>query len=266
MKIAHTIAELKEYQQQIKNKSLGFIPTMGALHQGHLSLVKKAIEDCEEVCVSIFVNPTQFNDPKDFKNYPNTLAADLDLLRAAGVNCVWLPQEKELYPDAYNYHIKENMFSKELCGAFRTGHFEGMLTIVLKLLQLVQAQKVYFGEKDQQQLLLVKGLVKAFFVPTEVVACPTVRDSNGLALSSRNTRLSPQGLALAQNFARQFARTLSLSLEEARHQLSQIPLLEIEYLEDREARRYAAVFVEGVRLIDNHALTNQRKSLEGNIL
>ncbi len=227
---------------------IGFVPTMGALHEGHLSLIKEARKTSDRVVVSVFVNPTQFNNPDDFKKYPNTLDADLAQLRELNVDVAFTPVESDIYQDQKRYSVHENSHHNFLCGKTRPGHFDGVLTVVLKLLQLAQPTQVFMGEKDYQQLQLVRDMVKAFFIPTEVVSCATVRDHEGLAMSSRNQRLSPAGLQKA----RKFATTLreAPSLKSAQEQLND-QNIQIDYLEEQQGRRFAAVFIENVRLIDN---------------
>lgn len=184
--------------RQRQNGSLGFVPTMGALHPGHSFLIEKSIRENTHTVVSIFVNPTQFNQPEDLAKYPRTWEDDLKLCSEVGATAVFAPAASEMYPDNYKYRLSESEVSKVLCGEFRPGHFEGMLTIVLKLLLLVNPTRAYFGEKDYQQLQLVKGMVDSFFVPTQIVGVPTVRLTNGLALSSRNERLTAEQKAIAQ--------------------------------------------------------------------
>ena len=147
---------------------------MGALHEGHLSLVRRSKTESDLTLVSLFVNPTQFDDPTDLAKYPRTLEADLATLETEGTDFVFLPRESDLYPDRYRYRVTETDLSKVMEGASRPGHFNGVLTVVLKLLQIASAERVYFGEKDWQQLALVRGMVEAFFVPTTIVACATV--------------------------------------------------------------------------------------------
>ncbi len=231
-----------------KTKSIGFVPTMGALHSGHLSLVKRAKRENSFVLVSLFVNPTQFDDREDFKTYPLQQERDLVLLKEQGVDLVFCPDEKSLYPDNYTYKVIEGNFSEKLCGQSRPGHFTGVLTIVLKLLNLVRPKKVYFGEKDYQQLQLIQQMVRAFFIPTEVIGCPTLRDEKGLALSSRNQKLSASGLKKARAFAGILKNFRDI--QEVRQGLESLGL-EIDYIEDIRERRFAAVKIENVRLIDN---------------
>jgi pantoate--beta-alanine ligase len=231
--------------------TLGVVPTMGALHAGHLSLVQRSRAENDLTLVSIFVNPTQFDDRTDLASYPRVLDADLALLRAAGADFVLAPQEADLYADRFRYRVIETELSTVLEGAQRPGHFDGVLTVVLKLLHVAAAERAYFGEKDWQQLALVRGLVKAFFVPTDIVACETVREADGLALSSRNGRLSPAERALAPRF---FAVLSSASTAEAASRELQASGFAVDYVADRDGRRLGAVRLGGVRLIDNVAL------------
>ena len=246
MKRLHTPQETKDFRNTLQ--SVGFVPTMGALHSGHVSLIQKSQKQDEHTVVSIFLNPTQFNNPMDLKQYPVSLEDDLRILRELEVDAVFLPQEQDMYPDGYHYKITEDNFSKELCGKTRPGHFDGVLTVVMKLLQIVRPSRAYFGEKDFQQLKLIENMVNAFFMDVEIVACPIVRDSAGLALSSRNKRLSPSGLAKAQSFAQKLNSTTRLVDLEKQLTNEGIP---VDYLEEHFGRRFAAVHIEDVRLIDN---------------
>lgn len=233
----------------------GFVPTMGALHAGHIALVERARAECQTVVASIFVNPTQFNNPEDFEKYPVTFEDDCRMLEAAGCDYVFAPTYPQLYPDEYRLRITETELSQVLEGEHRPGHFDGMLTVVLKLLQVVRAERAYFGEKDYQQLLLVQKLVEAFFVGTEIIPCPTVREADGLAMSSRNRRLNPTQRALATQWATLLA-DLSLTPTEIRAKLEAIGFT-VDYIEDRWGRRLGAVHTPSlengpvVRLIDN---------------
>ncbi len=228
-------------------RTIGFVPTMGALHAGHEALLARARAENERVLLSIFVNPTQFNDPADLARYPRTLEADL-ALAAPHIDAVFAPPAEAFYPDGYRYRVTENTLSTQLEGAQRPGHFDGVLTVVLKLFNVVQPHRAYFGEKDWQQLELVRGMVEALLLPVEIVACPTVRDADGLALSSRNRRLSPT----ARQRAAAFPRVLCTApgAREATEQLRREGL-DVDYVEDRNGRRLGAVRLEGVRLIDN---------------
>jgi pantoate--beta-alanine ligase len=228
-------------------RTVGFVPTMGALHAGHAALLARARAENERVVLSVFVNPTQFNDATDLARYPRTLEADVALARPY-VDAVLAPQPDEFYPDGYRYRVTENSLSTQLEGAHRPGHFDGVLTVVLKLLNVVRPDRAYFGEKDWQQLQLVRGMVDALLLPLEIVPCATERDPDGLALSSRNRRLSPPARTLAAAFphALRAAPTAGAAMAMLREQG-----FEVDYVEDRDGVRLGAVRVEGVRLIDN---------------
>jgi pantoate--beta-alanine ligase len=232
----------------------GFVPTMGALHEGHATLASRAAAECDVALASVFVNPTQFNDPKDLAAYPRAEDADLEMLGACGVRAVFMPTFETIYPDGYRYKVEEKELSTRLCGAFRPGHFDGVLTVVMKLLLLTRADRAYFGEKDYQQMMLVRGMAKAFFLDTEIVPCPIVREANGLAMSSRNERLSPEDRARAGAFFLELSA--GGSADEAAGRLKARGF-EVEYVEDVEdpetgsVRRLGAIRLGGVRLIDN---------------
>lgn len=254
MKILKSIDEWLSYRASINDQhmAIGFVPTMGHLHAGHLSLIKRAQQSNDMVVVSIFVNPTQFNNPDDLQNYPRSLQEDVAMLRAAGVDAVFVPQIQAMYPLEYRYQVKEMKFSRLMEGEHRAGHFDGVLTVVLKLFNLVRPRQAFFGEKDYQQFQLIKDMAQALFLPVEVIACPIVRDDSGLALSSRNSRLSDAGLDRARQFARLLAE--SGSAEKIRQQL-EVAGYTVDYVEDYQGRRYAAVYVDDVRLIDNVELS-----------
>jgi pantoate--beta-alanine ligase len=240
------IGALKRWRREAAGR-IGFVPTMGALHAGHMTLVERAVASCDSVIVSIFVNPTQFNEAEDCLTYPQPLDRDLELCAAAGVEAVFLPQKELLYPDGYRYRVTETEASRELEGTHRPGHFDGVLTVVLKLLNLVRADTAYFGEKDWQQLQLVKGMAEAFFLDTCIEAVPTVREVDGLALSSRNVRLTPSARAKAPEFA---AALRSAATPEAAQARLEAAGFTVEYVADRDGRRLGAVVLDGVRLID----------------
>ena len=228
-------------------RSVGFVPTMGALHAGHHALLERARMENDRVVLSIFVNPTQFNDPADLAKYPRTLEADLAL--AAGLaDHVIVPAAEELYPDNYTCRVTEEALSRRLEGAHRPGHFDGVLTVVLKLLNLVRPARAYFGEKDWQQLRLVEAMVRALFVPVEIIACPTEREPDGLALSSRNRRLSPAARAGAAQFPRilRAAPTVEAAVAALR-----AAGFAVDYVADEAGVRLGAIRTENVRLIDN---------------
>ena len=170
----------------------GFVPTMGALHKGHLSLVARSSKENDKTAVSIFVNPTQFNNPEDLKKYPRTLKRDLDILRKAGVDLVFAPDAGEVYPEGFQSYIDVTEVTKSLEGAARPGHLRGMATVVTKLFNIVEPTRAYFGQKDAQQVVVVKQFVRDLNIPVTIVVCPTVREKDGLAMSSRNVRLNPR--------------------------------------------------------------------------
>lgn len=222
---------------------------MGALHEGHLDMVARSLHENDETLVSLYVNPTQFNDRNDFQKYPRPIEADLEKLRALGVTAAWAFDGYDLYPDDFAFRVNSTSeTARVLEGAHRPGHFEGMLTVVLKLLILAEAQRAYFGEKDYQQLHLVKELARAFFLKTDIVPHATVRNERGLALSSRNTRLSQDHKALAEQI--NVTLKTSASAEAAALKLKTLGFA-VDYVEDRWNRRLAAVRIDDVRLIDN---------------
>ncbi|MDF1612595.1 pantoate--beta-alanine ligase [Stygiobacter electus] len=249
-KVIKKISEWKKIRnsEELKNKTVGFVPTMGAFHQGHASLIERCLIENNISVVSIFVNPTQFNDPNDLRNYPRTLDSDLKLLEKMNVDYLLYPEYEEIYSDNYRYKIIETDFSKKLCGAFRPKHFEGVLTIVLKLFNIVKPHKAYFGEKDYQQLKLIEGMCKAFFMDIEIVPCPIVRDEDGLALSSRNLLLTNEERKIAVNFPKLLkARMPNELIKEELEKLG----FKVDYIENLEGRRFGAVHIGKVRLIDN---------------
>jgi pantoate--beta-alanine ligase len=235
--------------------SVGVVPTMGALHQGHLSLVRRAKAEADRVVVTLFVNPRQFNNPDDLAAYPRTEAADAAALAPLGVDLLYVPDDEQIYPPGFDTSIGVGGVEVGLEDAFRPGHFEGVATVVAKLLLQTAADRGFFGEKDFQQLMLVRKLVRDLDIPCAIVGCPTVREPDGLALSSRNLRLSAADRAAApaaETLAAARARVLAAGFES------------VEYLElRREAdlapaadaaetvRLLAAAWLGGVRLIDN---------------
>ena len=245
-----TVADWRAIRDTIaaSGASLGFVPTMGALHAGHTSLVARSLAENAKTVVSVFVNPAQFNDPDDLQKYPRTLDTDLAILRDAGVDYVFVPDRDTVYPDDYRYRLSASDVSTRLCGASRPGHFDGVLTVVMRLFNIVRPQRAYFGEKDYQQYRLIADMADAFFMDIDVRSCPIVRDPDGVALSSRNTLLSPEGRASAAEFAAILKG--GDSAEGVRSQLASRGI-EVDYVEDWAGRRLAAVVIDGVRLIDN---------------
>ena len=251
MKILRCMDQWRELRTSL-NGRIGFVPTMGALHQGHLSLLQASAADNELTVLSIYVNATQFNDPNDFAKYPNTLDDDLAQAEAAGVDVVLVPDYEQMYADEFRYQVTETEFSSQLCGTDRPGHFTGVLTVVMKLLNLVRADRAYFGLKDYQQYRLIRDMCATFFMPTEIVGCDIVREADGLAMSSRNRLLGPKARQLAGRFNRLLAEATSdeqacLSLQSAG--------MQVAYVNSVGQRRCGAVVLgegsDAVRLIDN---------------
>ena len=248
MQVWRTVPEWLERRRVISGRSIGLVPTMGALHRGHASLVERCRKENEIVVVSIFVNPTQFNDPKDLQRYPQTLDDDLAVLERLGADDVFLPAVSELYPHGYRFRVEEDGVSQMMEGALRPGFLQGVMTVVLKLLNLVRPDRAYFGEKDFQQLKIITDMVKDFFIPTEIVFCPTVRAPSGLAESSRNMLLSPEARTKAACLFH--ALTAAATPNEAKAILESRGFA-IDYVEEHWRRRFAAAFLDDVRLIDN---------------
>src|SRR3990167_1040983 len=246
--VVDTIDAIKKIRQQLHPKRVGFVATMGNLHCGHASLLQRANNENDCSILSIFVNPTQFNEPSDYQRYPRTQQQDLQIARENKVDYVFVPNAGDLYPDDYRYHISENNLATLMEGKFRPGHFNGMLTIVMKLLQITQPTRAYFGEKDFQQYQLVCGMARAFFLDTEIIACPTIREPSGLAYSSRNNLLTEQQKQHAAHFYR--ALTTATTCENATALLNDLGF-RVEYIEEIHQRRYGAIYLGNVRLIDN---------------
>ncbi len=252
---------------------IGVVPTMGALHQGHLSLVEAAKAGCNRVIVTIFVNPKQFNNPEDLANYPRTEHEDAEKLSPYGVDAIYVPDPDQIYPEGFSTTVSVAGLTDVMEGPFRPGHFEGVATVVAKLFLQTQADRAYFGEKDYQQLLVVRRMARDLDIPIEVVGCPTVREPSGLAMSSRNLRLSAEGLQIAaqkNQIMREMAEALSQGADfaplaqSARDSLIAAGFTEVEYIDlrcaetlqalpraDRPTRLFVTAWADGVRLIDN---------------
>ena len=255
MQVSRSVVEWRDARSSIAG-SIGFVPTMGALHAGHASLLRRSVAENDSTVASIYVNPAQFDDVDDLAAYPRLLDADLELCASLGVDHVFVPGRDEIYADGYRYRIEETEFSRELCGAHRPGHFTGVLTVVMKLLNLVRPHRTYFGEKDFQQCLLIRDMAAAFFLEVDIVACATVREDDGLAMSSRNALLGNESRRLAPEFNR--------VLRSARRDQAVCEELErlgfaVDYVVTRSGRRFGAVSLPArngeVRFIDNVELT-----------
>ncbi len=283
MDLISPISDMRQWSKNalIAGKRVAFVPTMGALHPGHISLVEKARSLADLVVVSIYVNPTQFDNPEDLAKYPQTLEVDLAMCRAAGVDAVWTPETSEMYPDGYCTFIEVvGPLTDKLCAVARPGHFRGVATVVTKLLSIVRADVAVFGQKDLQQALIVSRVAGDLNLGTEIVVAPTVRDLDGLALSSRNKRLNPEmrikalglprGLELARQAYRAGQSTSLKLIEIVAEELLVHEGVDLDYCDVVSLKGFAesefandtcvlaaAVVVDGVRLIDHVPLAGQ---------
>ena len=277
--LVHTIEELRQKRAEWKNLKVGIVPTMGALHEGHLSLIKKAKETCDKVVVSVFVNPIQFGPSEDFDKYPRTLDKDMELCNSVGVDLVFAPTPKEMYGegnrlsnDTLTYVCPPFFYVNKLCGKTRVGHFDGVCTVVLKLFNIVQPDYGFFGQKDAQQVVIIKKMVRDLNVPIKIIQCPIVREDSGLALSSRNKYLSEEGKKDALVLS-QFLKNIKACFQKGITDVSALKETAYSYLTDKHDMEYLEILdkntleekpnankdsialiacrVEGVRLIDN---------------
>jgi pantoate--beta-alanine ligase len=273
MIVVRTIPELKGELGRLETP-LGFVPTMGFLHEGHLSLVRKAREENPSVAVSIFTNPTQFAPEEDLENYPRDIDRDLELLKSEGADLVWIPSVKTMYPEGFQTWVEVSALSTVLEGSYRPTHFRGVTTVVAKLFNAVQPEKAYFGQKDAQQARIIQQMVCDLNYPLEIVICPIIREDDGLAMSSRNTYLDKKqriaalclfrGLQIARDAYLKGERNALRLKEIVEDEVYQEPLAELQYvscadpdtLMELEGNVSAclismAVFVGRTRLIDN---------------
>lgn len=277
MNVIKTVAQLRAAVADARSRGLkiGLVPTMGALHQGHLSLVERARRECDFVIVSVFVNPTQFNNPDDLRTYPRTLDADCALLEEAGVDIAFAPSVEEMYPEPDTRVFDLGPVAEVMEGARRPGHFNGVCQVVSKLFDMADPDRAYFGEKDYQQIAVIRRMLQLLGHGPEIVSCPIRRADNGLALSSRNVRLTPEALAAAPEIHRILTESISLraagntpaqAAETVRAAIQERPDMELEYYQivhpdtlqeitawpqDREAVGCVTVWMGDVRLIDN---------------
>ena len=252
MQLIDTISELQTFRQSLPSTTIvGFVPTMGALHAGHEALLQRARDENDITIASIFVNPRQFNSGSDFSHYPKTPERDYAVLEETGTDVCFMPKAEMIYKDQNAFTLSENHFSHVLEGQFRPGHFDGVLTVVLKLFNLVKPHRAYFGEKDYQQLLLIQRMIDAFFMDIHLVPCSTVREEGNLPLSSRNQRLNASEHLLAQQCAAIFHQ--QLSDEDTINQFKQLGVT-LDYIETYENRRFIAFQIGNIRLIDNYSL------------
>lgn len=271
-----TLIELRRSRDSLSGR-VGLVPTMGYLHEGHLSLVRRARDECEHVAVSIFVNPTQFGPQEDLSSYPRNLERDLSLLEPLGVDLVWVPSAEIMYPPGYQTWVEVEEITRPLEGAMRPGHFRGVATVVAKLFNAMQPHRAYFGQKDAQQAAVIRRMVRDLSYPIEIVVCPIVRETDGLAMSSRNVYLNPEqrraatvlyrSLVAAKEAYEQGERKAEKLRATIQEVLASEPLAKVQYvscadpdtLEELEtvtgkALLSMAVFVGQTRLIDNMIL------------
>lgn len=228
MKTFYKVSELKQELSALERADIGFVPTMGALHAGHRSLVEKARKECKCVVVSVFVNPTQFNDKNDLRNYPRTPEADAAVLEAAGADYVLMPSVEEIYPEPDTRQFDFGQIDKVMEGATRPGHFNGVAQVVSRLFNIVEPAKAYFGEKDFQQIAVIKAMVKQLGMDVEIVECPIVRGEDGLALSSRNTLLDEAHRAAAPHIYEVISQCAEMSKQLSPTELTAWVTAEVE--------------------------------------
>jgi pantoate--beta-alanine ligase len=283
MEIFDSSVFLTEEVEFLKSEgaTVGFVPTMGALHDGHLSLIRQSRANCSHTVGSVFVNPTQFNNPDDLKNYPRTLDEDIRLLEQAGTDILFAPSEKEIYPDAEARSsvpvVDLGLLDKVMEGVHRPGHFQGVLQVVHRLFEIVRPDVAFFGEKDFQQLAVIRRMTEALALPVKIVGCPTRREKDGLAMSSRNVRLTPEQRAAAPSLFQALTfirknwedRSVAKLKSEAAALIGKSGIAQIEYIEIADAttlqpvevidgnshvRCFVAARIGDVRLIDNEAV------------
>jgi pantoate--beta-alanine ligase len=278
MNIYKTAEELRSFvtKERKQGHRIAFVPTMGALHEGHLSLVRRALKENDCCIVSVFVNPTQFNNPRDLETYPRTLDADSRLLASIGTTALFAPEVETIYPEPDTRVFHVGAVAEVMEGKYRPGHFNGVMQVVSRLFDLVQPDCAYFGEKDFQQIAVLRAMAREIKSPVEIIACPIVREEDGLARSSRNTLLSEEGRAQAPNIYRILSESRTWSkelspkavIERATQLLDAIPTLRVEYFEIVDADTLQpitrwedspkphgciTVYCGEVRLIDNIA-------------
>jgi len=278
--ICRTINEMRDYVRQAREQSrtIGFVPTMGFFHEGHLALMREAKKICSVVVVSIFVNPTQFGPKEDFNEYPRDFERDIEMARETGVDAIFAPSVQEIYPPGFSTSVEITGVTQCLCGLSRPGHFQGVATVVAKLFNIVLPDKAFFGQKDAQQVLVIKRMVKDLDMPLEIVTVPTMREQDGLAMSSRNVYLQPKerqaalviskALKAAEQAVAGGEKNVSVLEGIVRRQIAAEPLARLDYAEIRSlpvlgevdylegpALLAIALYVGKTRLIDNIVLS-----------
>lgn len=261
MKIVKGINEARDLLKDIKkkNKSIGLVPTMGNLHRGHISLLEKAKHENDVCIVSIFVNPTQFGIGEDFNKYPRTLDEDIKKLSASGADFVFVPEIEEIYTKVDNVFIGEGKKSRVLCGAFRPGHFNGVLTIVMKLFNMFNPNKAYFGLKDYQQYILIRDMVASLNLKIEVVPCPILREKDGLAMSSRNVYLTKEQRIRALSLNKALVK-IDTSFNSGTRAIQELKALALKELQEQN------IATQYVEIVDKNDLSTVEKASEGNLV
>ena len=268
MKIILNKSKLVKFINSQKN--LGFVPTMGALHKGHISLIKRSMTLCDKTVVSIYINKSQFNKKSDFINYPRNINKDIKLLQKLKVDFLYIPSNKQIYPSGINKNIKINSFSKKLCGEFRIGHFEAVVDVIDRFIKIIRPKKIFFGEKDMQQLKIVEDFIKKNHNCTKIVGCKTIREKNGIALSSRNFHLSVKEKNIASNVYKILFKNKNrllekkISLNNIKKIILEIGVSKIDYLKILNINKiikpfkkkikkkiFIAYYLRSTRLIDN---------------
>ena len=268
MKIILNKSKLVKFINSQKN--LGFVPTMGALHKGHISLIKRSMTLCDKTVVSIYINKSQFNKKSDFINYPRNINKDIKLLQKLKVDFLYIPSNKQIYPSGINKNIKINSFSKKLCGEFRIGHFEAVVDVIDRFIKIIRPKKIFFGEKDMQQLKIVEDFIKKNHNYTKIVGCKTIREKNGIALSSRNFHLSVKEKNIASNVYKILFKNKNrllekkISLNNIKKIILEIGVSKIDYLKilninkiikpfkkKMKKKIFIAYYLRSTRLIDN---------------
>ena len=268
MKIILSKSKLIKFIHNENN--LGFIPTMGAIHQGHISLIEKCISQCEKTIVSIFINKPQFNKKSDFHKYPRLLKKDISILKKFKVDYLYLPSVNQIYPNGRNKNIKISSFRKKLCGKFRPGHFEAVVDVIDRFIKIIRPKNIYFGEKDMQQLKIIEHFVNKNHSKTKVIGCKTIRDKNGVALSSRNFLLSIKENQIASkiykliNDNKQNLIKKKLSLVSIKRKIFMLGVRKIDYVKildinkltkpykrNNKYKIFVAYYLDSTRLIDN---------------
>ena len=252
-----------------KEKNVGFVPTMGAIHKAHISLIRKSIYQCNKTVVSIFINKPQFNISKDYKTYPRNLNRDISLLKKEKIDYLFLPRNKEIYPRGRNRNIKINSFKKKLCGKYRPGHFEAIVDVIDRFIKIIKPKKIYFGEKDMQQLIIIKDFIKKNHKKTQVIKCKTIRENNGIAYSSRNFNLTSNDKNIAAKIYNLIKKNKNKIIRSGRvlkikkeilllgiKKIDYIRLLDINkivkpYKKSKNPKIFIAYYLNKTRLIDN---------------